>query len=97
MIVSPADAKSYMHVDHDDDDIFIYNCIQAAEEYLLGAIGSNYNRNSERARMLALMVVSDLYDNRGITERVSTKIRTIVENFAQQIRLETRSDNNVST
>ena len=40
--------------------------------------------------MLALMVVADLYDNRGTTERVSAKTRTIIENFAQQMRLELR-------
>lgn len=96
-MVGLEDAKSYMHIDHDEDDELINQCISAAEEYLLGAIGSGYDGTSERARMLALMVVSDLYDNRGTTERASVKTRTIVENFAQQMRLELRRKNNVST
>lgn len=96
-MVSLEDAKSYMHVDHDEDDELINRCISAVEEYLLGAIGDGYDGTSERARMLTLMVVSDLYDNRGTTERASTKTRTIVENFAQQMRLELRRKNNVPT
>lgn len=96
-MVSLEDAKRYMHIDHDEDDGLINRCISAAEEYLLGAIGDGYDGTSERARMLTLMVVSDLYDNRGTTERASTKTRTIVENFAQQMRLELRRKSNVST
>lgn len=89
-MVGLEDAKSYMHIDHDEDDELINQCISAAEEYLLDAIGEGYDGTSERARMLALMVVSDLYDNRGTTERASTKTRAIVENFAQQMRLKLR-------
>ena len=97
-MVNLKDAKSYMHVDHDEDDELINRCILAAEEYLLGAVGNGYDSTSERARMLTLMVVSDLYDNRGTTERASAKTRAIVENFAQQMRLELRRvKNNVST
>ena len=96
-MVSLKDAKSYMHVDHDEDDELINQCISAAEEYLLGAVGDGYDDTSERARMLTLMVVSDLYDNRGTTERASVKTRTVVENFAQQMRLELRRKSNVST
>lgn len=83
-------AKKYMHIDHDDDDDIISSCIFAADEYLKSAIGNSYDEPSERAQMLALMVVADLYDNRGTTERVSAKTRTIIENFAQQMRLELR-------
>lgn len=97
-MVSLKDAKSYMHVDHDEDDEVINWCIFAAEEYLLGAVGKGYDDSSERARMLTLMVVSDLYDNRGTTERLSIKTRAIVEDFARQMRLEIRrAGNSVST
>ena len=96
-MVSLKDAKSYMHIDHDEDDELINRCIFAAEEYLLDAIGEGYDGTSERARMLTLMVVSDLYDSRGTTERASVKTRTIVENFAQQMRLKLRRNSNVPT
>ena len=96
-MVSLKDAKSYMHIDHDEDDELINRCISAAEEYLLGAVGNGYGVTSERAHMLTLMVVSDLYDNRGTTERISVRTRTVVENFSQQMRLELRRKSNVST
>lgn len=83
-------AKKYMHIDYDDDDDIINVCIFAADEYLSGAIGEDFDISSGRAEMLALMVIADLYDNRSSTEAVSAKTRTIVENFAQQLRLELR-------
>ena len=93
-MVNLEEAKKYMHIDHNDDDVFIGGCIIAADEYLKGAIGENYDTTSERARMLALMVVSDLYDNRGTNERTSLKTRTIVEDFARQMRLELKGGKN---
>lgn len=100
MIINLKDAKSYMHVDHDDDDELIRWCIYAAHEYISDAIGDDYYIAPARAYMITNMVVSELYDNRGITERASAKIRTIIDNFSQQIRLELskrRRDNIAST
>lgn len=46
-MVSLEEAKRYMHIDHNDDDVFIGGCIIAADEYLKGAIGENYDNTSE--------------------------------------------------
>lgn len=87
-------AKKYMHIDHDDEDDVINSCIFAADEYLNGAIGKGYNETSGRAEMLALMIIADLYDNRSSTEPLSAKTRSIVKDFAQQLRLELRGGKN---
>lgn len=33
------DVKDYLRVDYDDDDTLIKNCMEAAESYIIGAVG----------------------------------------------------------
>ena len=88
MIVTLEEAKAYLRVDFNDDDVLITSLISAADEYLKAAISETYDVKSERARTLALIVVGDLYDNREISEKVSGNTRRLVQSFALQLRLE---------
>lgn len=82
------EAKDYLRVDFDDDDGLIDNLLLAADEYLTGAVGTNYDKNSERAKMLQRIVIQDLYDSRGMSEIASSRTRQLVSDFALQLRLE---------
>jgi len=65
----------------------------AADEFLKGSIGINYDNTGERAKTLSLIVISDLYDNRGLHDdsaKVSNNVRRLVEDFSLQLRLEMR-------
>lgn len=88
MIVTLEEAKAYLRVDFNDDDNLINSLINTADEYLKAAISETYDSKSERAKMLALIVVGDLYDNREMSEKVSGNVRRLVQNFALQLRLE---------
>lgn len=91
------DVLDYLGIDYDDEMINrnIERCIKTADAYLKGAIGENYPADDPRAKELALMVVSDLYDNRGYTSsNVSNMVRRLVEDFSLQLRLELRGANN---
>ena len=88
MIVTLEEAKAYLRVDFNDDDVLITSLISAADEYLKAAISETYDVKSERARTLALIVVGDLYDNRELSEKVSGNTRRLVQSFALQLRLE---------
>lgn len=88
MIVTLEEAKAYLRVDFNDDDSLINSLIDTADEYLKAAISETYNTTSGRAKMLALIVVGDLYDNREMSEKVSGNVRRLVQNFALQLRLE---------
>lgn len=87
-MVTLEEVKNYLHIDFDDDDGILNSLISAADEYLRGAVSPNYDQMSERAKMLSLIVVSDLYDNRGISDKASGNIRKLVEDFALQLKLE---------
>lgn len=82
------DAKQYLRVDFEDDDKLIESLISVADEYLRGAIGNGYPKDSERVKMLERIVVQDLYDTRGLSETVSARTRQLVSDFTLQLRLE---------
>lgn len=83
-----AEVKSYLRVDFDDDDTQITQLMLVADEYLKSAISKTYNKETERAKMLSLIVISDLYDNRGLNDKVSGNVRKLVNDFALQLKLE---------
>ena len=89
-MVTLKDVKSYLHIDFDDDDDILQGLISTADEYLRGAVNPNYDTMSERAKMLSLIVISDLYDNRGISDKASGNVRKLVEDFSLQLKLESR-------
>lgn len=81
-------AKQYLRVDFEDDDALIGALLETADEYLCGAVGMQYDKDCERAKMLQRIVVQDLYDDRGLSETVSARTRQLVHDFALQLRLE---------
>ena len=83
------EVKSYLRVDFNDEDTLIARLMGVADEYLVSALG-NYNRNSERADMLALIVVADLYENRELSSKVSANTSKLVQSFMLQLQLESR-------
>lgn len=87
------DVKKYLRVDFNDDDTLIDRLMIAADEFLKGSIGATYDNTGERAKTLSLIVISDLYDNRGLHDdsaKVSNNVRRLVEDFSLQLRLEMR-------
>ena len=66
----------------------ITRAINTADAYLKGSIGDNYPTEDPRAKELALIIISDLYDNRGLHDTVSGNVRKLVEDFSLQLRLE---------
>ena len=84
------DVKKYLRVDFDDDDTLIGSLMLAADEYLKASVGATYATTSERAKTLSLIVISDLYDNRQLGEKVSNNVRRLVDDFSLQLRLELR-------
>ncbi|WP_418566952.1 head-tail connector protein [Peptacetobacter sp.] len=87
-----AEVLAYLGIDYADETIEnnIDRLIKTADKYLEGSIGKDYPKDDERAKELALIVISDLYDNRGINEKngVSNNVRRLVNDFSLQLRLE---------
>lgn len=57
------DVKTYLRVDHDEENNLIEQIMLAAEDYIVGAVGK-YDESKPKARLLYWAIVQDLYDNR---------------------------------
>lgn len=95
-VVSVDEVLAYLGIDYADDIVEsnIFRAIKTADTYLKGSIGEDYPVLDPRAKELALIIVSDLYDNRGLQSTVSGNTRRLVDDFSLQLRLELRRGSN---
>lgn len=95
-VVSVDEVLAYLGIDYADDIVEsnISRAIKTADTYLKGSIGEDYPVLDPRAKELALIIVSDLYDNRGLQSTVSGNTRRLVDDFSLQLRLELRRGSN---
>lgn len=96
-VVTVEDVKDYLGIDYTDEmvDRNIARLIKTADAYLKGSIGDKYPVEDPKSKELALIIISDLYDNRGMNSTVSGNTRRLVEDLSLQLRLELRRASNV--
>lgn len=84
------DVKDYIGIDYSDTqtDRLLERLMVVADQYLIGSIGADYPKTDERAKQLALLVISDLFENRETTDKVSGSVRRLVDDFSLQLRME---------
>ena len=84
------EVMNYMGIDYADDMVKanINRAIRTADAYLKGAIGEDYPKDDPRAKELSLIFIADLYDNRGVIEKVSGNVRRLVDDMILQLKLE---------
>lgn len=89
-VVSVNEVLAYLGIDYEDDMTIknVERTIKTADAYLKGSIGRDYPVNDPRAKELALIIISDLYDNRGIQSTISGNTRKLVDDLSLQLRLE---------
>lgn len=92
MVVTIEEVKAYLGIDYADDMVNanIERAINTANAYLKGSIGNDYLTDDPRAKELALIIISDLYDNRGLQSTISGNTRRLVDDLSLQLRLELR-------
>lgn len=87
MIVDIDEAKQFLRIDHDEDDILIQSLIGAAEEYLINATGKKFSSSNNLARLFCLLLVADWYENRNLArEKVGEQTRDIIESMKNQLK-----------
>jgi hypothetical protein len=91
-VVSVEEVLAYLGIDYADDMVTknIERVIKSADAYLKGSIGEKYPVEDPRAKELALIIISDLYDNRGLHSTISGNVRKLVDDLSWQLRLELR-------
>ena len=95
-VVSVDEVLKYLGIDYSDDMVTsnIERTIKTADAYLKGSIGEDYPVEDPKAKELALIIISDLYDNRGLNSTVSGNTRRLVDDLSLQLRLELRRGSN---
>lgn len=91
-VVSVDEVLAYLGIDYSDDMVNknIERIIKTADAYLKGSIGDKYPVDDPRSKELALIIISDLYDNRGLQSTISGNTRKLVDDLSLQLRLELR-------
>lgn len=91
-MVTTDEVLNYLGIDYSDNMVAanVERTISTADAWMKGAVGIDYPDNDPRAKELMLIVIADLYDNRGIHDTVSGAVRQLVSDFALQLRLDLR-------
>lgn len=95
-VVTLEEVLDYLGIDYHDEmtEKILTRSIKTADRYLRSSIGENYPVTDPRSKELALIVIADLFDNRGLQAQgggnVSSNTRKLVDDFSLQMRLELR-------
>ena len=93
MVVTVDEVKDYLGIDYVDEmtEHNINRSINTADSYLKGSIGDNYPTEDPRVKELALIIVDDLYNNRGSqSTNITGNCKRLVDDMSLQLRLELR-------
>lgn len=87
----------YLGIDLNEVDTIVQNNlsrqISAADSFLKGAIGKDYDGDDPRAKELGIMIAAELYNTRGVMNtRQEAAFRRIASDFILQMQLEGRGD-----
>lgn len=84
------EVKNHLGIDYADEMIEanIERLIKTADSYLKGSIGDPYPNDDPRAVEIALLIISDLYTNREMSEKVSGNVRRLVDDMSLQLQCE---------
>lgn len=95
-VVTVDEVLAYLGIDYHDEMVTtnINRLIKTADSYLKGSIGDNYPVDDPRAKEIALILISDLYDNRGMTQNAANSTRKLIDDLSWQLRLELRRGSN---
>ena len=87
-------AKSFSHIDVEDDDDYIELLIKVAREYIKNGVGGEAVKNGEvdennpLVELLELNIICSLYEQRGYTiDGLNEKAQYTLQSIANQLRL----------
>ena len=86
-MLSVDDVKKELGIDFSDNNIEerLKRYITLAEAWLSGAVG-DYDKNDERAKQLALLIIEDLFDRNSNTVKENATINKLKNDFVMQLK-----------
>lgn len=90
------DVKKELGIDFSDKntDDRIERYIQLANAWLKGAIGE-YDKEDERAKQLALLIIEDLFDRNSNTVKENATINKLKNDFVMQLKWENKKNGSI--
>lgn len=91
MLVDLALVKTYLRLDqyfHEEDQILTL-MIDNAETYIVNAVGEIDPTNvqqTNQVKLLSLVLITDFYENRELTGKLSEKVRGTVNSILTQLK-----------
>ena len=91
-VVTVEDVLAYLGIDYADEMVTknVKRLIDTADAYLESAVGKDYPTDDPKAKEIALILIADLYDYRGMTINNFNITRKIVDDLTLQLQLELR-------
>lgn len=93
--ITEQDVFDYLGIDYADDVAYrrAQSLIQTVDAYLTGAIGLNYAslvgpEELSKAREIGLMLIGELYEGRGATDKERAVIRVLLSSMLMQLQLD---------
>ncbi|KXY32221.1 DNA-packaging protein [Bacillus cereus] len=81
MVLKLEEAKEYLRVDGNEEDMLISSLITAAEIYIKNATSKNVDLKSELAKLAARILIAHWYENReavGKAEQLAFSLQSIL-------------------
>lgn len=86
-ILTLDEAKRWLRVDGDDEDLTVQMLVDASETYLANATGNTFDSSNSLAKLYCLVLVTDWYENRElIGEKTSDKVRFTIQSIMTQLQ-----------
>ena len=93
--IAEQDVLDYLGIDYADDMVSrrVRALIDTVDSYLTGAIGRDYAaavspESLAKAREVGLMLIGELYDNRGVEGKERSVIRVLLSSMLLHLQLE---------
>lgn len=87
MIVTLEEAKEWLRIDGDYDDMVIEMLIESAEQYLKNATGKEFDSSNRLAKLFCLVLIVDWYENRHLMgQKTSEQVRYTIQSMLAQLK-----------
>ena len=86
MIITLAEAKTYLKVDTETEDDLLNTQIAAAEMFIINATGKVFDSTNDLAKLFCMMLVQDMYDNRSLMASEKDKMSISANAIITQLK-----------
>jgi len=86
--VTLEEIKSYLYIDHDEEDLYISELVEVSLIYIDSMVGEAYKADAKAIKLANLLqkkLISDMYENRGTEIAANTKKDNIVTSILDKL------------